>query len=204
VAIAFDAATSNDNVSSTFAHTCAVGATILFVGWRNNGTLSGVTYAGVSMTQIQSTVSNTDQYSFWYILNPASGANNVVLSGSGITTQWAVAASYTGSRVVNAIDVSGTVALVNASPLSIPLTTTVNNDWTAAFVYDRSGTNFTANANCVKRTQPSNGASMAFFDSNGPVAAGSFTMSVNEGASNAGAIQAAFMPPVKASMMVVF
>jgi hypothetical protein len=205
MAISLDTSTSHDDDGTgTFSHTCAATATILFAAFRNNGTLSGATYNSVAMTQIQSTVSNTDQYSLWYLVNPASGAHNVVLAGAAISTMYGVAASYIASRANSSvIDVSGTVATVSSSPLSIPLTPTRGNGWMVAFVFDRSGSNFTAATNCTKRQQPSNASSMGWFDSNGAIAAGLNTMTVNEGSSSAGAIQAVFSPPLP-SMFAIF
>ena len=56
---AFDAAGSGPSTSATsltWSHTCAGANRILFVGFLSNGTVTGVTYNGVAMTQVGSSV----------------------------------------------------------------------------------------------------------------------------------------------------
>src|SRR3990167_6515020 len=91
MAIAFDASSDrgdDDGSPSTWSHTCTGDNRILIVGTmcQAGNTITGVTYAGAAMTQINTqaiggaTFSN--QYLF-YKVAPATGANDIVVSSSG-------------------------------------------------------------------------------------------------------------------------
>lgn len=74
--------------SLTWSHTCSGTNRLLVVGVTiNDGTsesVTGVTYNGVAMTSAGSVAlsANGDEVSLWYLVNPASGANNVVATFS--------------------------------------------------------------------------------------------------------------------------
>jgi hypothetical protein len=101
MAIALDAyATSAGNSPLTFAHTVAGTDRVLLVGVVTDSTATSpsVTYNGVSMTLIAETASFTidgltTDVSLFRLVAPATGANNVVVTG-GLCT--AYARSYTG------------------------------------------------------------------------------------------------------------
>jgi hypothetical protein len=87
----FDAANtgvteSDVDATVTFSHTVGSltnGILFVWAAWSTTSTtITGVTYNGVAMTQAiaQSTTRATALY---YLVNPASGAHNVVISGSG-------------------------------------------------------------------------------------------------------------------------
>ncbi len=102
MAIAFDAVSKWNNgaaSSITFAHTCTGSDRLLRVDVTNPFTdiLTGVTYAGVSMTQlwkIRSSANNWWCYTF-ILINPASGTNNIVVTASASATLDAWGISYT-------------------------------------------------------------------------------------------------------------
>jgi len=103
MAIAFDATSSGSSggaSSITFAHTCTGSNRVLFVTVIGEviPSITGVTYAGVAMTQVGSSVSGGGSRSIhlFYLDNPASGANNVVVSSSPSGFMSAVSSSYTG------------------------------------------------------------------------------------------------------------
>lgn len=103
MAIAQDA-TSNSTLASwvttiTLAHTCSWSDRILFVSTINNNatpaTVTWVTYNGISMTNIGGTLTTTGgaaNLSLWYLINPATGTNNIVATKSsavwGIVIKW--------------------------------------------------------------------------------------------------------------------
>lgn len=71
--------------SLTFAYTCAGANRLLCVGvaiYNGNGTeVTGVTYNGVAMTSAGSVLgSAADEVTIWYLVAPATGSNNVVVS----------------------------------------------------------------------------------------------------------------------------
>lgn len=162
MAIAFDAktaATTNVLTSLTYSHTCTGSDRILFVTATGNqgptATMSA-TYNGVSMTAIGPSIDSigTGVPTYvWYLVNPASGANNVVVTSSviGISTS---AISYTGVAQTSPIDVSNTTAYnTTSTSYSKSVTTTTNNCWLLATVRCASGQAMTAGANTTLRNQ---------------------------------------------------
>lgn len=112
MAIAFDNATRNvpsAGVTATFSHTVTGTNTVLIVfsNIQLNVNLS-CTYAGVPMTQVYkqtTTVGNIYQHAF-ILINPATGANNVVLDTNAGSANWSaqMALSYTGCDQVTQPD----------------------------------------------------------------------------------------------------
>lgn len=102
--VAFDAATDGGAFASassrTFSHTVGTltnGALEVGVSLWTNGTVitvSGVTYNAVAMTRVaQSARSpNDDRAEIWRLVNPASGAHNVVVTFAGGSTDGEVGA----------------------------------------------------------------------------------------------------------------
>ncbi len=93
-AIAFDDATGasfNGALTLTFSHTVTSSGSdrVLIVGAAsrddgNNDTITGVTYDGAGMTKITDRAGDANGYiSLWFLANPSTGANNVVITGSG-------------------------------------------------------------------------------------------------------------------------
>ena len=113
MAIAYDTSSDSGNINNTdgsvktLSHTCtgANGALIVSVAQNPFG-ISGVTYAGVAMTFLTSISSaDADIVYLYYLLNPATGANNIAVTISGYTSgtvhQRIFGASYTGVSSVN-------------------------------------------------------------------------------------------------------
>lgn len=204
--ISFDAGASRDIFAgTTWTHTCASDATILYVGVRDDaGPVSGASYNSVAMTQVGVIVSDAaHNYQLFRLHNPSSGAQTVSISG-GSGTVGGVSASYKGTRRANANDVNGTVGPTSSTPLSKALTGTRSGNWQVYFVADRSGTQPSANSNTLVRALPSAATSMGLFDSNGTTITGgsAFTQTVNEGASTAVGIAEQFSPDVPSMLMV--
>lgn len=138
MAIAFDAATNSfsgtSGTSYTFSHTTSGSNRFLVVyaGVPLTDIITGVTYAGVSMTLAQKNQTSGDRWLYlYYLANPASGANNVVISSSGSDALLGSASSYTG--VLGGYDNSST-GTGNASSITTTLTTVADNCWTACIV----------------------------------------------------------------------
>jgi hypothetical protein len=69
---------------------------MLVVNFVTAGTISGVTYNGVSMTQLTTqalTTSSTTQYCY-YLIAPTTGANNLIISSSGTPDFMGTISSY--------------------------------------------------------------------------------------------------------------
>src|SRR5450759_1005997 len=107
--IAFDVFTNGGNVnpgtSLTWSHTCSAGDKRFLIVFMRGGNgegdkVTGVTYNGISMTKLASTVTvptANQVISGYYLANPASGAHNVVISlSSGYLA--AASMSYTGVK----------------------------------------------------------------------------------------------------------
>jgi hypothetical protein len=122
MAIAFDTTSkaAGDNVSSlSWSHTCTGSDRVLFVSYHshkvNNRTVSSITYNGVGLTQVSGAqAQNGTRYvDVWYLINPASGSNTVLVTLSGGELNCgALASSYTGVDQTMAI---GTAAAANGN-----------------------------------------------------------------------------------------
>jgi hypothetical protein len=129
--IALDAITTKDagNVSSsTLSHTCSTGATMLAVsiGADSGASPTGVTYNGVAMTK-EATQAGLDT-TIWTLANPATGANNIVVTFAASHYFGIVGMSFLNTATTSYTDGTntGTGTTNNAS---ISVTTGTNNSW---------------------------------------------------------------------------
>jgi hypothetical protein len=200
--IAFDVsnkAGNNDGTSTlTFAHTCSGTNRILFVDVACNdstNTCTGVTYNGVSMTQVPGSsilVVSTRHYLF-YLINPAAGANNVVATMSN-STLWktAVSASYTGVSQTGFPDASGTGSQASSPSFTESLTTVADNSW---LVWAFGNAQGTAGSNTTVRNQDALQFGNGFADTNGAqTPPGSKSMNVTGSSSTWGGIMISIAP----------
>lgn len=202
MAIAIDTSASLGNVtdtSLTAAYTTSGSNRILFVAafdfTTSGNQITGVTYNGVALTQIESAQDDgSDQFvSFWYLVAPATGSNNIVISASSSVLIYGIAASYTGVDQLTPINVSGVATTASAASISKSLTTTVDNTWTVAAVMAPSGT-YSAGAGTFLRQ--ANASNTVIVDSNSaitPAGSTSLTANISPNATNA-MIMAAFNP----------
>lgn len=131
----------------TLSHTCSGvdrGLHVTLYLSSVSDLVTNVTYAWVTMTRLGTQTNGTSerQYSY-YLKNPATGANNIVVTTSSSATVIMQNISYTGTdQVTNPTVVALSTFVSWISTLSTSVTTTVNNSWlSGAF---RSGTNQTA------------------------------------------------------------
>lgn len=102
MAVAFDAVSSAEALSAsslTFSHTCTGSDRYLTVGVNilGVGTVTGITYNGVAMTQLVVIQNTPDcKVEIWGLAAPATGANNVVVTLSGLEAVGSGAISFTG------------------------------------------------------------------------------------------------------------
>lgn len=150
MAITFDAVVSQQGSggSATFSHTVASSTNSILLVYVSIATdsrfVSTITYNGVSLSQaVQRDNSPTHEAEIWYLLNPSSGANNVVVTLTGVpTTGWSVAsASYLG---VNAIGATGGVKIGGVSTWTTNITNTSANSWFASALSVSPQSNVTA------------------------------------------------------------
>ncbi len=175
MAIAFDAAASGvtDQASLTYAHTCTGSNLILFVSSYSVGdVVSGITYNGVAMTKIGSSVQTTGTTNYscmFYLVNPATGAHNVVVS-TALGSTYSSAASYTGVKQTDQPDATAN-ATTASTPLTLTNTVVANNCWLISMVGCSGGQ--TASTGVTLRVSP---GTAAIGDSNGTVTIGSQNM----------------------------
>ena len=217
MAIAFDASSirtqdSGGGTTSTWSHTCTGSDRILFVGVTvgTGMTVSGVTYNGVSMTQVATLALGGAVFNNGYIFRlvaPATGANNIVVTASADTFIYAAATSYTGVDQTTPIDVSGTNSTTGTS-LGLSLTTTKDNDWLVGFwYYGSSDDDFTAGSNTLIRQEDAPAGiwyAMAVTNS-AQTPAGSKTITLTSANSRLqGVVGAAFMPVQSSVQPAIF
>lgn len=182
MAIALDSAggayTRKASVTSITQAFNNVGGNFLVVGVANTAdadNVTGITYNGVAMTRAIAKVGggNGEGTFLYYLANPATGSNNVVISFSGTCTADFGIASYSGVATSSILD--GTVGVFGSgNPVTETITTTVDNCWMVAFSGLQRGS--TASTNSTQRSGVSGGGNL--FDSNGAITpAGSFSMS---------------------------
>jgi len=147
-------------------------------------TISGVTYAGVSMTEVP--IGNTsfaggggrtERIYLYYLAAPASGANDIVASATGTISNAfdLYAISYTGVNQTTPVDDSekNSTTGTTVSPSPAP-TSTVSGDWAVSFVRSNAGS-ITNGTNYTGRGADT---SIEMGDSNASVGgAGSITVS---------------------------
>jgi hypothetical protein len=196
MAIAFDAATDGGKVnpatSLTFSHTCTGSLGLLVVGFSGDNfggadDVSSVTYNSVAMTLAQKITSATggDRITYiYYLLGPATGAHNVVITCSSSHLIQGGAVSYTGVKASGQPDATTTnFSSTVATTLTTSLTTANDNSWCVLIHggYD-GGSAPTAGAGTTRRTFDGTDGGWGLFDSNGPVTpAGSKSLISNYG-----------------------
>jgi len=206
MAVAFDAATDGGSVTATsltYAHTVTGSDTFLLVGilGRIGATslITGVTYAGVAMTYLSGQqLSPSDRFlEAWYLVGPATGANNVVISASGSDYILSACASYTGVNATGQPDNTQQSSAVNVDPgLANTLTTVADNCWHLAAGGLASG-NPTAGASTTSRILAS--GNLALFDNNAaitPAGANTITMTRSLGSDLGAGMEGLSIKPV--------
>lgn len=166
-ALAFDAASTLVYAAATsWSHTCAVGATVLFVYARaDTAAITAATYNGVAMTQI-ATVAGGGNYYVFYLVSPASGAHTVALTST--SSVGGFGASYTGTLTTGIPDASSTNTSAAAS-ITGTVTTVTSGDWVLFCVSSRGvGGPPTASTNATDRVHDGTN-NMTVFDSNSAV-----------------------------------
>lgn len=183
--------------SLTWSHTCTGASLIIIVGVLTDGTITGVTYNGVSLSLIGSAnVSGAPSYNnyLYRLVAPATGAHNVVVSTSASATIAGVSASYTGVAQTGQPDNSATETAVSpGGNYSKALTPVADNCWIVFLPQNLTGT-VTAVSGCVVR-QAASGQNFSLLDTNGPISpAASTTLTVSPSGATWDSIIASISP----------
>lgn len=158
MAITFDASSSGTAAagSLTVAHTCTGANRLLVVATLVDGskTITGVTYNGVAMTQFGGalTFSGTWSLDSWYIINPASGANNIIASASsGTPNIYLTGVSYTSVVQTSSFDVGNGGGLDSGTGATATVTSVANNDIMVSSFATTNANTITASTNTTVR-----------------------------------------------------
>lgn len=205
MAIAFDAVGggTTTGTSLTYSHTCTGSDRILWVIAYDRIAattgITGITYNGVAMTQTSNgsqQVPGDRAISTWYLVNPASGANNVVISLASSFIA-ANSVSYTGAKQSAQPDAVSKGTDTATTQTTGTLTTVANNCWTV-FGVKALGATPAAGSGCTQRAS-ANG--MYIFDSNAPITPAGSTSMVSTGGVSAswGWMMESFSPSISVS-----
>lgn len=190
MAIAFDASTRStvstwgSGTTATWSHTCSGSDRILFVYSFNNdgsGYPTGMTYNGVSMTRIQNQAADGGSFynSLFYLVAPATGANNIVVTwatATGINS--CIAASYTGASQTGVPDSQNTGNVSSSASITVSTTVVASDCWLLGVIRS-SNTTLSSGTNGTIRQPGNTNGSQALVDSNGTVGTGSISQTVN-------------------------
>lgn len=186
MAIAYD--NSTDSVSSgvtskTLSYTTTgsnPGLVLCVVGDQVSDLITGATYNGVSMTQLDK-MNNTfanGRYTYTYYLGGfVAGTYNIVVSASASTTIAMNVLSYSG--VASTADNHTTGSTASASSFGQSITTVANNSWTCGFFAESGSSPAQYSAGASTTLRDPNGY-MCSCDGNAAVTpAGSTTLTVS-------------------------
>ncbi len=203
-AIAVDAATTGGQTTTantlSWSHTNS--GTILIVGLteENADDITGVTYNGVALTQYKKGTggSGYGRPEIWGLVNPATGAHDVVISRTGTSGRLTgVASSYTGVAQSGQPDATGGNNGASVTTLTTSVTVVTADSW-LVLAGDNSAENPSAGAGTTIRQVGSDASYLA--DSNAAVGTGSQSLIVNTvGSSNFGTAMISIAPAVAAA-----
>jgi hypothetical protein len=144
VAIAYDSNGtgfgSSTAASFTYAFTVGAGTNrILFVSVHHVATIeqvTAITYNGVSLTKI-GYAANGSGTALWYLLAPATGANNLVFTALGGSIVFAAASSYSGAQQsgqpdASVVDTTHAASAGGDQAFTTSVTTVADQDWIIA------------------------------------------------------------------------
>ena len=166
--------------NSIAGFSCSGSDRFLVVGVWGTGTLTGVTYGGVSMTLIDSLPDGVFGFERVYgLANPAAGANDISCSGTSLNLNL-VAAAYSGVDQSGPPQVHRTDTTSSGSALTSTITTPADDCWLVVVEYGYFyGVPPTAGSG-LTLVQTSSSYKHTLFDSNGSVgAAGAHSGTVN-------------------------
>ena len=187
--------------SVTLAHTCSGDDRILVVGGFANNTAGDLTatYNGVAMTEIASRNDSGSRITTFYLVAPATGANNIVLSWSGSAAVLRVSgSSYTGAAQSSQPDSSATGADAT-SPFQISTTTIADNCWVVGYLRDTGGNAMTVEAGTTNRAGSGTSADVLCDNNAAKTPAGSVTLGCTSIGSSGAQIIASIAPALPAT-----
>ncbi len=176
---------SSSGVSSyTYSHTCTGSNLCLIVAVydRSGDTTTGVTYNGVAMSQLKKATVPTQGFEVYLygLINPATGAHNVVISRSGSTsTITGLSVSYTGVKQSGLPDASAS-GTATTQTITTSLTTVAGNTVALTATATPNGGGITASTGATELNH--SGAFMLARSTTFPIVSpGSYSMTIDGG-----------------------
>lgn len=174
--IAFDTATNGGSsvfvASDTWSHTCTGSDRALVVGVTQAFSpiaVSTVTYAGVAMTLVRTDTQGANMRTDLYVLaNPASGANNVIVTMAASAYFIGTAVSLTGVHQTTPTDTHNGANGSSSGTTSISLTTVTDQAWIVDCIATDDNS-ITANAGQTQRMNLASTGGVGGASSKGPV-----------------------------------
>lgn len=191
----FDAA-SNSGVSTAtspkpWSHTCTTVNGVLVVTVALGSTtddITDITYNGVSFVanKLRQSGVGAETYMF-YLLNPAQGANNIIVTWSGGSNMVAAASSYGQVQQTGEPDATGVTGDSTSTTKTVSVTVVKGGSW--LIMGAQWNGNYTLSAGTgmgsLRSSTPLGGSFVVGIgDSNGGVAAGSQSIAMNSGTSD--------------------
>lgn len=165
----------------TFSLTNTAGDYVIVAIRANSDSITGVTYAAVTMTQLGKVNRGGSWFYFYGLAAPATGANNVVVSVSGSENRWAAAESLLGVKQTSPLDTSNS-ATSASSPNTVSVTSTVAGVWLAGIA--QGGGSLGAGTDTTLRQDGTGDTDTVLLDSNAAKgAAGSYSLACTHAAS---------------------
>lgn len=211
MAIAFDSktdvtVTGGAGATHTFSHTCSGADRILWVYAGCHATVAvpgqtvnGVTYNGVSMTQasVLTNDGGNGQSFLFYLVAPATGANNVVITVAVAGHAKAGGAvSFTGAAQTGVPDATSTNTSAATTSYSQSVTSVADNCFAVFGGAAFAGATLTGGANTTTQTAPEvvyHGSFIAYSTA-AKTPAGTFTLNVTSASQAFGGCMASFAP----------
>ena len=210
--VAFDAASNSgyQTAQSTYSwsHTCTgsdrfltVGVSMLSVA---GSSVSSITYNGVALSLIRARASAAGaiRAELWGLINPASGANTIVVTLSAALDSIGNAVSFSGVNQTLAYEAANDASATNvgAADATVDITTVANNDW-GVDVVATTDTAITVGAGQTSRGNVTGTLGSGAMSTEGPkTPAGSVTMSWTDvGAAATWTIVSAAVRPTSAT-----
>lgn len=182
--------------SHTLSHTCSGSRRVLVV-WvhtYDSGTATGVTYNGVSMTEVGTAQAiGSDNLQAFRLIAPATGANNIVASLSASKRATIFGISLTGADQTTQPDSNNKASATSASATST-ITTVADNAWgVMAYVPNGAGDASGSHTNWTQAQSIAGRGAMGYGGPKTP--AGSFTQTIAlSGSGQWGVIQVGIKP----------
>jgi len=185
MAIAFDATAegnTNSGDSVTYSHTCTGSDLILFVGAMTSSSrdITSVTYNGTNMTLINTSAGGQPS-EMWMLVNPSTGANDIVLTLDSTSFLYSASGSYTGAAQSGQPDGNNTSSTA-AATVTTSVTTTADNSWGVLCARQQSTGDTDAGTGTTERN--ANAGFLQFYDSGSPkTPPGSLSLQTTQSAS---------------------